>query len=139
MRARQWGWVLGTLISLLACGDSKSSGEEEGTLSGATCPTDSKVTYDEDIKPFMAKYCTTCHDSSLSGNARHDAPDDHNFETMAGIVEEAHHIDTHAASGPDATNTAMPPAGYPAPSKAERAKLGEWLACNSDVGAEDDD
>lgn len=139
MRRRDWTWALGMSVGLLACGDSKSGEEEEGKPSGATCPTDSKVTYNDDIKPFMAKYCTTCHDSSLSGSARHDAPGDHNFETMAGIVQGAHHIDVAAASGPDATNTTMPPAGYPAPTTPERAKLGEWLACNADVAAEDHD
>lgn len=134
----QCGLALGLSLSLWACGgDSDSSKGPQA--SGAVCSTDSKLTYEDDIKPIADKYCITCHATSVMGDARHDAPADHNFETEAGIIKEAHHVDMEAASGPDATNTSMPPAGYPAPSKAERAKLGEWLACNADVSADDDD
>jgi uncharacterized membrane protein len=125
-------------LGLLACGDDKkdSGGDSEddedvGVSTGALCPDSSPPTYADDVKPIVDKYCTTCHATSVTGAARHDAPGDHNFETQAGLIEEAHHVDQAAAAGPDSTNTMMPPEGYPAPSVAERKILGEWLACES--------
>jgi uncharacterized membrane protein len=96
------------------------------------------LTYANDIAPLMTKYCTKCHATSVKGDARNGAPSDHNFETEAGVVKEAHHIDIEAAASSKVTNTSMPPEGYPAPTVAERKKLGEWLACNADVATDDD-
>jgi mono/diheme cytochrome c family protein len=79
---------------------------------------------------FMASYCTSCHSSTLSGADRNGAPDDHDYDTLDGILLVADHIDEHAASGPDAANDEMPPSG-PMPSDAEREMLGAWLACEA--------
>jgi uncharacterized membrane protein len=58
------------------------------------------------------------------------APADHNFDTLAEIALLAPHIDQYAGSGPDATNTTMPKSGDK-PTKEERQKLSEWLACDA--------
>lgn len=123
-------------VAGLGCGDDDhdhdEADEEEadvGTATGAVC--DSTLTYEADIAPFAAKYCTSCHATALTGTARQGAPGDHNFETEDGILEEKAHVDEEAGSGPSATNTAMPPAGSPAPTKAEREKLSAWLACQN--------
>lgn len=152
MKALGLGVAFALALPLVGCGDDKDDSGDSGggicpktdklgdTLSGATCPSDSKLTYADDIQPIMEKYCVSCHSSELTGtSARMCAPGDHNFETEDGLIEEAHHVDLSAAAGPDSVNTQMPPKGYPAPSEAERKKLGEWLACNADVTAEDDD
>jgi cytochrome c5 len=107
--------------------------EHDGTTSvgpdsGATCPDNSTLTYDNFGKEFMTKYCLRCHSSKVTGAARNMAPADHNFDTLAEIDLLAKHIDEKAASGPDNTNTAMPPSGTK-PSVDERKKLGEWLVC----------
>jgi cytochrome c5 len=99
-----------------------------GPDSGATCPDDSTLTYDNFGKAFMTNYCSRCHSSKVTGAARNMAPADHNFDTLAEIDLLAKHIDEYAASGPDHTNTKMPPSGTK-PSLEERQKLGEWLVC----------
>jgi uncharacterized membrane protein len=117
-------------IALTGCGDDSSS-DEEGSASGATCPTGSTLTYEAFGRAFMEHYCTRCHSSALSGAARNGAPSDHNFDTLAGIKGTAvEHIDEEAAAGPDRVNTAMPPNG-PQPTEDERRLLGEWLACGT--------
>ncbi len=140
-------WQLLTITALLgavACGgEDEDSGSEEdadvGPASGAVCPTNSAVTYETDIKPFMASYCTTCHAANVPVAQRNGAPKGHNFETEQGVLDEAAHIDQEAASGPNATNTMMPPTGFPAPSVEERQKLGEYLACHGDLSGHHDD
>ncbi len=46
------------------------------------------------------------------------------------IRAAADEIDTLAAAGPDATNKIMPD-DDPRPTDAQRAQLGEWLACGA--------
>ena len=101
-----------------------------GTPSGATCPKDSTLTYENFGKDFFSKYCLRCHSESVTGSARNMAPADHNFDKLADIALLAPHIDQYAAAGPDSTNTKMPPTGTK-PSTDERKKLGEWLACDA--------
>jgi len=105
--------------------------EEEGTPTGSTCPTDNAPTYEDFAKGFAESYCTRCHSSEKTGDERQGAPLDHDFDTEAGFLKHADHVDEHAAAGPDAVNTLMPPSN-PKPTEAERRKLGEWLACNAD-------
>ena len=99
-----------------------------GPLTGATCPSGSTLTYDNFGAPFMAAYCTRCHDSALTGADRHGAPAYHDFDTFGGIIAVADHVDWWAGAGPAAENTLMPP-DAPAPSLDERYQLSEWLAC----------
>jgi cytochrome c5 len=102
-----------------------------GPLTGATCPTDNKPTYDNFGKKFMDDYCLRCHSSSKTGAARTGAPADHNFDSILDIQLLAAHIDQMAGSGPDATNTKMPPTD-PKPSMEERQKLSQWMACGAE-------
>jgi mono/diheme cytochrome c family protein len=120
--------TLATALCLTSCGDK---GEEEETLSGATCPPDSTLTYESFGRAFMDKYCVACHASTLQGGARQGAPSDHDLDTLEAVREtEAGHIDENAAAGPDRVNDAMPPSTFsPQPSEAERRDLGKWLAC----------
>jgi mono/diheme cytochrome c family protein len=107
------------------------SGQDESEVaSGATCPDNSTLTYDNFGKEFFQSYCLGCHSEDLSGAARGGAPGDHNFDTAELIREQIDHIDETAAAGPDAVNTFMPPSGKQ-PSEEERKKLGEWLACDA--------
>jgi uncharacterized membrane protein len=109
---------------LIACG----GGGGEGT--GSVCPTDNPPTFDNFGEAFFATYCTSCH-SATSAN-RVGAPADINFDSEAEISAQAADIDSQAAAGPDATNTAMPLIGGTVrtrPSDAERQQLGEYMAC----------
>jgi uncharacterized membrane protein len=123
-------------LAFVACSnDNKGTpAEEEGTPTGATCPTGSTVTYDGFVKGFMEGYCTRCHDSKKSGDARNDAPLGHDFDTEEGILLVADHVDEHAGSGPNATNELMPPSS-PTPPVEDRKKLSEWIACNAEPDA----
>jgi hypothetical protein len=100
-----------------------------GPPSGATCPEGSTLTYESFGAPFMAEYCTSCHASTLTGDARQGATLYHDFDSLNGILAVADHVDWKAASGPDATNELMPIGSGPVPTLAERQQLGEWLAC----------
>jgi uncharacterized membrane protein len=121
------------LTGAASCGGDDDPAEEEGKPSGAVCPSGSTLTYENFGRTFMTTYCTRCHSSAVTGEMRQGAPADHNFDSLAGIVDMAEHIDEHAAAGPDSVNTAMPPSD-PKPMADDRRKLGEWLACITSDG-----
>jgi len=128
--------ALAFAIVLAACGPSP-------TDTGTTCPDPeaSPLTWDNFGQPFMTKYCTWCHDSSLTRSKRNGAPLYHDFETLLGVLKTPEHIDQQAGSGPDATNEFMPPDRCPSvlggkidtdcmqPTLEERKQLAEWIAC----------
>lgn len=111
-------------------GCCSSSDEVLGPPTEATCPQGSTLTYDSFGRQFMESYCTRCHASTLTGAARMGATAFHDFDSLAGVRAVANHIDETAASGPGATNEAMPPNGNK-PSLAEREMLAEWIACGA--------
>jgi hypothetical protein len=118
-------------------------GCESPTPTGATCPDPDPgtLTYDSFGKPFMEKYCTWCHDSSLPRSKRNGAPLFHDFDTFLGVLKVDDHIDEQSGAGPDATNEFMPPDRCPStiggaltkncsqPTLTERRQLAEWIAC----------
>jgi uncharacterized membrane protein len=115
-------------VAVAACNGDEGSPEP----TGAICPDDSTLTYDNFGSLFFTTYCTSCHSSDLDGIDRHGAPADHNFDTLAGVLAEAEHIDEWAAAGPDVVNTFMPPStADDFPDESERLDLGEWLACGA--------
>lgn len=124
-----WGFALVALTGVASCGGDDDDHDGEGG-SGAVCPPGNTLTYENFGRGFMSTYCTRCHSSTLSGDMRQGAPADHNFDTRAGILKMAEHIDEQAAAGPTSVNTAMPPSD-PKPPEDERRKLGEWLACET--------
>jgi len=95
----------------------------------SACPPTDPPTYDNFGRPFMETYCTTCHDAAKTGALRERAPLGVDFETRAQLRLWTANIDKQAAFGPAAANTAMPPEGRPAPTDAERTRLGEYIAC----------
>lgn len=101
-----------------------------GPATGATCPDDSTLTYENFGQQFMEDYCLRCHGEDVTGDARKGAPDDHNFTDWMDIMVLSNHIDQYAGSGPDATNEMMPPSD-PKPPLEERQKLSEWIACGA--------
>lgn len=127
------------LFVLAACSDKP-------TPTGAMCPSPDPgtLTYENFGKPFMDKYCTWCHDSTLPRSQRNGAPLFHDFDTLLGVLEVQNHIDEQAGIGPDASNHFMPPSRCPTtiggalsidcvkPSDEERRNLAIWLACEAD-------
>jgi uncharacterized membrane protein len=102
-----------------------------GTATGATCPATDAPTAANFGTAFLQTYCLSCHSASVTGAARQSAPEGVNFDTLDDARRQAALIDTHAAAGPTATNTEMPPAGRTPPTQQEREKLGQWLACGA--------
>jgi hypothetical protein len=106
----------------LACG------EDKGKPTGALCPTTQTLTYENFGQNFFETFCNDCH--AADSPNRHDAPPEDTFDDVAMIRDAADEIDTLAAAGPDATNKIMPD-DDPRPTDAQRAQLGEWLACGA--------
>jgi hypothetical protein len=110
------GLMVGVSVSLTACGS-----DGLGDATGSTCPTDSALTYENFGQDFMRLHCLSCHASS--------GPESPKFDRLDQIQAKAGDIDRAAAAGPKATNTFMPDGG--SVDKADREKLGEWLACGA--------
>jgi hypothetical protein len=103
------------------------------------------LTWDTFGCDFMKRYCVNCHASSLPPSQRNGAPLFHDFDSLAGVMDAADHVDQFAGWGPAARNSFMPGGGTggrcpslpggaldrdcPAPTDAERAELAQWLAC----------
>ena len=122
--------------ALVACGPSPAD-------TGTACPDPDPgtLTWENFGEPFMTKYCTWCHDSSLTRSKRNGAPLYHDFNTLLGVLKTPDHIDEQAGFGPDAENTFMPPDECPdvlggaltkpcaKPTAQERRTLALWIAC----------
>lgn len=124
--------VLGATFALLgSCGTPiramPDAHQDFGPRTGAICPTPA-VTYAAFGQSFFSAYCTSCHASTVTGAARLGAPEGWDFDSIAGVRARIVEIDEVAASGPAATNITMPFSG-PTPTPAERAQLGQLLAC----------
>jgi uncharacterized membrane protein len=112
-------------------GGDEDEDEHEGTATGATCPSSNGPTAQNFGTQFLQTYCLSCHSASVTGTARQGAPTDVNFDTLDEVRVHSAHIDSHAAAGPNATNSEMPPANRTQPTQQEREKLGQWLACGA--------
>ena len=125
--------------ALVACGPSPAD-------TGTACPDPDPgtLTWENFGEPFMTKYCTWCHDSSLPRSQRNGAPLFHDFDTLLGILQVQGHIDQQTGVGPNASNDFMPPDECPSmiggkldgdcakPTEEERRNLSIWLACEKD-------
>lgn len=81
-------------------------------------------TYSE-IKTTSFAKCTTCHSSAVKGDARVLAPESINFDTYAAAKAEAKQSVIEVNEG------AMPPAGLPTLSDAEKQALYKWALCGT--------
>ena len=78
-------------------------------------------TWDPYAKGFFAMYCTRCHSSTLTGDARNGAPAGFNWDDQASV--KSHGTTIRDAVG--ATDV-MPPS-TPFPSCEERLRISKWL------------
>ena len=119
---------LASLLVLAACG---AEDPEPAPVSGFTtvwerpCPEDSIVTWQTFGAAFVRTWCTSCHSADLPEGMRRDAPLDVNLDTAGGVRRNLERVWSQAADG----NAVMPPLG--GPDRAERERLGEWLACGA--------
>ena len=122
-----WLLAAGIAVLPLACDDDHHA---EGAPTESVCPNPSALTFANFGQAFFTSYCQRCHASTVTGAARMSAPADAAFDTVEDIRFHSPHIDEHAAAGPAAVNTEMPPNGM-TPTEAERRQRGEWLACGA--------
>lgn len=112
-------WLVATLslLASAACGDSSG---------GGACAS-GDLTYSSVGKPFVSKYCASCHAGSLTGAARQGAPTGYVFDSLADI--KRHSMDMHD----DVVVTKVMPFGSSSlkPSDAEREQFGAWLDCDA--------
>ncbi|HVK75183.1 MAG TPA: cytochrome c [Kofleriaceae bacterium] len=120
--------LAGALVATVAAVGCGGDDPLFGPPTESTCPPTQTLSYDNFGKPFMEAYCTRCHSSELVGPARMGAPSFHDFDSLFGIKAVSEHIDETTAYGPAAENDSMPPDGAK-PTRDERLKLGEWIAC----------
>jgi cytochrome c5 len=145
MRAHRPALALTAAAALTACGSARDFAESSNPqqcavlATGATCPPSSTLTYASFGQAFFGTYCTRCHASTVTGDARHGATIGVNFDSLQGIRDHACTIDSFAGSGPSGTFTFMPfdiTALNPDPPEAfptvgERVQLSQWIACGS--------
>lgn len=118
------------ILLLLACGaegdDTAALVVDENTVAyePGDCSRAPALSYENFGKPFVTRYCTSCHSGALSGADRSDAPVDINLDTYDAVAAQAGRIQA-AVLGDQPT---MPPGG--GPTATEMALLGEWLTCS---------
>ncbi|HEY5935522.1 MAG TPA: hypothetical protein VIU61_12820 [Kofleriaceae bacterium] len=115
-------WPSLVLVVALGCGNDRAVGDDE--VDPDRCET-SYLTYNNFGEPFALDWCRGCHSSDVPMNMRQKAPIDVNFDSHEDIMTWRERIESRA-TGDEPT---MPPAG--GPGEAERALLGEWLACGA--------
>ncbi len=95
------------------------------TIEHRQCPTGgTTVTYDNFGRQFMDDYCQSCHGSTSTN--RQGAPGEFIFDTRAQVQHWAARIYARSAAG----NDSMPP-GPVDPSREDRDRLADWLACGA--------
>jgi uncharacterized membrane protein len=117
-------WLFASIFTLAcaalcACGSDPASGPE--------CPPGSTLTYADFGKPFLTKYCSSCHAATVTGSARQAAPTDDVFDTVAQVrakSDEVVHEVSVEKSMPFGPNSLKP-------TDTERQQLGEWVACGA--------
>jgi hypothetical protein len=134
------------LLGLFVVSPAACTNTELPSPTETVCPDPDPMTltWEGFGEPFMATYCTACHDSSLHRQQRNGAPLYHDFDSLMGVLYLPDHIDETAGFGPAAHNTRMPPDRCPSvkggsinrdcpkPSDEERTNLALWIACERD-------
>ena len=99
LHSMKWLTCIMLVGTLSACG---SEDEEEEELPEVDCTATTIPTFDQ-VTAF-SQVCTNCHSSTLTGDARNDAPEDINFDDYASAQAHAEKAAEEVFEG------AMPPA-----------------------------
>ncbi len=115
-------WRVGVAaVGLLSCGADPGESHPPPITTATVC-ADPALTWEGFAQPFLTTWCASCHGTDLVGDARHGAPDDLNFGTLAETVPFASLIRSVAVDG-----LSMPPTNAVPPE--DRVRLGDWIAC----------
>ncbi len=108
-------------------------GSDEGCPPARRSEVISQGYFDDTMVPtIFATYCSHCHWSGLTGDARHGAPEGLDYDDMESAVSR------NGATWFRVSTYNMPPMGR-VPSLDEMAVLNEWLNCTLPVQGDDDD
>jgi mono/diheme cytochrome c family protein len=123
---RSWSSWLG----VLACASAWACGDDAGTIEGGPpeveCPSDSEDVPTFDQVDAISQVCTDCHDSSLSGAQRRNAPSSLNFDDYDVAHVYAERMATEVYWGN------MPPSGSDLTLTAEQIdELLLWAMCGA--------
>jgi len=115
-------------------GESGDEGEAHDVPTGAICPPgeETTITYTNFAADFFKFKCVTCHSADLSGDERFDAPESHDYDTRADVMEHGQDIDKWAGAYMSQVNDFMPPddaEDIDFPTRREREDLAQWIAC----------
>jgi len=113
-------WVFFLFACQIGGGDSAPESEAASTDPCAGAPI---LTWDNFGAGFLNENCDSCHSSTVTGAARHDAPEKVSFDTKEEVWSWADQI-LLMATGDDPE---MPPEG--GPSADDRMRLSWWLGC----------
>lgn len=125
----------GLLLLAVACGEVEPApASGPGASAAVDLARGDRVLVDDDPcddpgswartgHPFALTWCTGCHASTLSGDARFGAPEYVDFDTQAGMVNWGDAVLEQVESG------AMPPGGGPTAAEVERLRT--WLTCGA--------
>ncbi|MBK7862140.1 MAG: hypothetical protein IPJ65_26700 [Archangiaceae bacterium] len=100
-------WLLPVVLLAVGCNAPVVECSDAGTT----------LTYAEFGQPFMAKYCVSCHGSTLAEKGVR-------LDTVSGIERSKGEVVDQAGTGAQ-----MPPSESLIPTTAERAQLADWLSC----------
>lgn len=96
--------VTAVLLLAVACGDKLDAVQE------TECAQDqAEVTYEGQVKAILDEHCTSCHSSSVSGNARSGAPSGVDLDTYQSLLPLAEQANTRIQ------NETMPPGSNKVP------------------------
>ncbi len=118
--------ILSCLVSLSLCACNDEAVHNGTDAVPDATPIDcQELTYDNFGQAFIEDYCLECHQSSLTGLDRKDAPDSINFDDYDLVFTLS--VTIKAIAG---TRPIMPPSFAMAlPSLDERMKLVQWVDC----------
>ncbi|MCB1153222.1 hypothetical protein KDL45_06195 [bacterium] len=85
--------------------------------------------FEEDLLPFFDTYCNRCHAGDLETEYRNGAPEDLNFDTLDGVLDQPARL---RASLLD--DGGQPPSA-PYPLATERDNMIAWIDCATGEGA----
>ncbi len=108
-------------LSAHSKGGSGASGKNVvgKTPGGATTPS-AQAGFAHDVLPMLQKYCVSCH----TGKAAQAGIDLAHYKTVDGVLKDRDNWDRVAQA---VSSAHMPPTGLPAPTKAQRDTLVNWV------------
>ena len=85
--------------------------------------------FEEDLLPFFDTYCNRCHATDLEPWYRNFAPEDLNFDTLEGVLDQPARLRASLLDG-----SGQPPSA-PYPLATERDNMIAWIDCATGEGA----